>query len=1425
MALEKVGVEFVSEGFSQFLRDLSEGAKAVSRMQAPSEQSLNAMAALDESMTTSAKTSGVLKNALDKLSDSVRELGESSNKVSFKKSFSGIFEGVGGALSAGAMIGGVLGTAIGPPIGNAIGAIGGAIIAAFAKLQINVAKAVIDFLKSISDAALGFLPEVVRDLAKVGESILKVIGSIVKSIWGFAGEVGSGILAIFGIKSGSLGDTILGSMIRFEILKQTIRKVIETIKELSRAANQAAIDFQTLNIRISSLIATQVRAAGITDDYGESMQIAAGYSQELLNWMQRLALETPVGIDAIAKTVSLSIAMGWGVDAAKELTGAIVDYAAGAGLSNDVMERIIYNFAQMRQAGKVTGTELRDLARGAFLPVNRILDVAAQNLGIAADSMEEFREAAANGSIDVQAFFDAFIQVINTDFPDAARKMNFTFAAVIDNIKDIFKTIIGWNVLAPTIAAIAEPLQNFLNMFRDPEIINFTKLLGLALKDLYMSVKTTFGTIWQSIKSVFSAIFPSTTNSVNGLWGALNSLYENFYKWEGIISFFVKVGGTIQKLGTIIAEFIEDKIVPAAEEIGDKLNSTFEEISSDAFGWGAKLIVNFAAGIARGISTALTWAMNALSSFLSWWLQPGSPPNVAPDIDLWGLGTIAEWLHGFTMADFDVLESIGPALRGSLESLSFLGVIGEDAVLPMFRDISVELIAAMADFNETGTMAESIFERLSSIGGVYGEELATLLQLQLDLAGATERVAIAQEAYNAAVEATRLSTATTNRLIRQYNSLLRGGADEDTLYIRLQEIQAAQMQQDLDQQAELAAQAELEAAEDALDPIREAVQLQEELINQLIELARLQNEIAQSGGGGGGGGGGAAETENPFDPSSLIPTGGGLLPNLEEIFESIRSVALAELEDLWDDLAVLWGDPFAPVEEAWGDLMTNILAVWDVLTEETFPKILEIVELFKNKETGEGGLFSNLFGGGDVVLLTLGDINKGLDKMYDIAKLVRDNWDKVRVALLGIGIILAGWKVGGVLGGVLVLAGIGTTLGAAFSALVPIIIEKLEEIRDNIGTWLYNNILTPIKNFFGITDTAETGSERMAMIGGNIIQGLIDGIYDRVTAFETVIVGWMVEYIIDPIKRLFGVQSPSTMFAIIGADLIVGLANGIIGILETIWETYISEPFNEMVNSVLTFFGVEKDSKTSSNSGIFFDIGTAIIDGFKNGIVGMVTTLWDTYLVEPFNSVVDSIAGFFGVSTGADGNTGPMFTVGADVIQSFINGIGSKVQDVIAAVTEIAGLIPDWISDLLDLHSPSDVMYGMGQNVMQGLINGIEALYDEVVDLVRDLTEDVIDTTDKTLKNGSPSKVYENIGQNMMLGMINGINRSSSEVNDAISSAIGSRLSTGRMSVNASVAAMPVSGGNTVTFGDVYINDRIDLATLKSYVQQMILEN
>ena len=73
--------------------------------------------------------------------------------------------------------------------------------------------------------------------------------------------------------------------------------------------------------------------------------------------------------------------------------------------------------------------------------------------------------------------------------------------------------------------------------------------------------------------------------------------------------------------------------------------------------------------------------------------------------------------------------------------------------------------------------------------------------------------------------------------------------------------------------------------EAALEPLKEAVKLQEQLIQNLIELAQAQKEAAGGGGGGGG------EEPSPITPPEFDPGfGGGFGEKLDKWFEELKKL-------------------------------------------------------------------------------------------------------------------------------------------------------------------------------------------------------------------------------------------------------------------------------------------------------------------------------------------------------------------------------------------------------------------------------------------------------------------------------------------------------------------------------------------------------
>lgn len=106
-------------------------------------------------------------------------------------------------------------------------------------------------------------------------------------------------------------------------------------------------------------------------------------------------------------------------------------------------------------------------------------------------------------------------------------------------------------------------------------------------------------------------------------------------------------------------------------------------------------------------------------------------------------------------------------------------------------------------------------------------------------------------------------------------------------------------------------------------------------------------------------------------------------------------------------------------------------------------------------------------------------------------------------------------------------------------------LEGIKNVLATIGAWVVTNIFTPvmnaIKSAFGIVGGA---ANKLKEVGSAIIDGIKQGINNAWTAFKT----WVTDKfssIIDAAKSVFGIHSPSKVFAGIGGNIMAGMTQGI----------------------------------------------------------------------------------------------------------------------------------------------------------------------------------------------------------------------------------------------------------------------------------------
>lgn len=921
------------------------------------------------------------------------------------------------------------------------------------------------------------------------------------------------------------------------VLSAAVIKGTQALFGFTRQGIAATSEVQNLTIKLESLIAKEIKQAGAAEDMADALRQAAPAAQAVLNQIERISLISPFQYQDVVQVFTLNKAFGASTAISLKLTQAILDMTAAMGQSGFMMQRIAYNFSQMSLVGKVTMRDVRDLAMAGV----DLADVLRTQLGM---SIDEVNKALQSGKITMADVSTAFVRYAEENFGGAAQRMSRTFQGVLSSLKDlVFFT--STDLFGPSLQSV-------------------TNLMGDLLDKLMAVVKS--GAL-EYLGKAFGALTDMGTGLVRVLFNIPEAMGEIEPATEGL------------------ALVLEKRAAEAQEAFITRLKET----ATAAVQWGANITVSLAQGIMAG-AAALIQALNWIGGILSDWLSPGSPPKIAPGLPDWGAAAMTEFLKGFTQADFGVLKSIQGTLQSFFSSQVLGGFMSAQESADAMLELSKDLIKGLSTGNIDGVLSQ-----ISKLGGDLGPQLAKLTKDQLALADATEAVKAAEEKLIDARKAQFEATNKAGELTKEYNDLLKAGADEATLAAKLAEIQAAEESADsYGEQAE-AAEEELEAAHDVLEPLAEKVALQQALVDQLLELARLNaqaNAAAAAGGGGGGADEGFVpeipplELPPPPDTSDLEEFGHDLGKIIDDALNEIeRSFRSHDFPSLFDELGKTWGNVWDGVV-AKVPFVVGILATFGAILHAIFSGISEAVgnalENIQTKmdEAGIGALdwgkifsFIGLFIVGLFILLgaiisgILGGIIAGFGQWVEQVKEIFDGLSKgvnmimegdlkggilqiLQSLFFGMLSILFGWipillaTIDGFIGGVWDyfnglysdLVGADGLVGRTWGEFKDKVVEKLTEIYDSIVQWF-----TDAFAYLSSPEFIET----MKQSATDMLQGFLDGL---IKFWDEVLWPWIQEHfgaILDLINEIFGNASPSKEMRGIAHNAMKGFTLGL----------------------------------------------------------------------------------------------------------------------------------------------------------------------------------------------------------------------------------------------------------------------------------------
>jgi len=314
----------------------------------------------------------------------------------------------------------------------------------------------------------------------------------------------------------------------------------------------------------------------------------------------------------------------------------------------------------------------------------------------------------------------------------------------------------------------------------------------------------------------------------------------------------------------------------------------------------------------------------------------------------------------------------------------------------------------------------------------------------------------------------------------------------------------------------------------------------------------------------------------------------------------------------------------------------------------------------------------------------------------------------------------------------------GRTISDGLEAALDFALEFMrsvdwDEIGRSIVTLLENidwgSLLTKWGELMGETMSAKLkliSWDDIAEVGVHVVEGLLKGMLDKIASIGT----WLKEHLADPIvngvKELFGIHSPSTVFAEIGENLIAGLLQGVTeswhGIVEFFtgaWES-IREKTAEVWNSIRDTLSAVWDGIKEKAGAVFSEMKekiSAVWDYLQektssvwNNIKTTLTTLWNelkttvaTVFTEIKNKVVE-------VWTTIKNEAVEKWNEIRTTISEKIENIKTAVSDGFAKVKEtITGKVTEAIDALKNKDWAS-----VGRGIVDGIFSGLNGIFEKL---------------------------------------------------------------------------------------------------------------
>lgn len=422
----------------------------------------------------------------------------------------------------------------------------------------------------------------------------------------------------------------------------------------------------------------------------------------------------------------------------------------------------------------------------------------------------------------------------------------------------------------------------------------------------------------------------------------------------------VQLNPLFEQLGQLVT-----KASPAIEAFTQFALGAFDNLAQGALSWGENVVNQFAQGMWNAVG-AVIQSLTNIANLVAYFLAPGSPPRLLPDIDDWGKGAMQAYLDGWGKANFSIFNELAGTIEGYIKSLS--ANASDTGLIPRILGAREAIAEAVDQARQTGVVTVDSLNKIYTAAGATTASMQAYVKSVFNLELANAQVTKAQDDLNkVTAEYDALLKPVTDKLGQVSEAQKQLSEDSEISQLKLvaadpnaTAAEKRQAQLEIErilterQQRALvaskgaavdAAQAKLDASKKGADAAQDqfdtqkalmALQTQQnELIKQQIQLLERLNKASGGGAGGpkpgGGGGGGVVPkfSAGGFDLSKLIP------PDIK--------AKLGELVSAFEDAFKAIAAKFQPTIDAINNLLLPAIGRLVKAFQDSWPKIEAVI--------------------------------------------------------------------------------------------------------------------------------------------------------------------------------------------------------------------------------------------------------------------------------------------------------------------------------------------------------------------------------------------------------------------------------------------------------------------------------------------------